>query len=672
MSEVNVERVLFIVKDHADVEAAKSFGFRATCDHANTGFDKALQKLKDKIIVLTSAEVKLVTLSGLKNLAEWVRLGGTRNELLDLITKAPEWHPDENTVVTSESDGAGYATQDGRLCAKTSAPEFSVLQYLCNFEARITKELIEDDGERITRTFEIEGQLANGDPLPLIRVPATRFAGMAWVTEQWGARAIVYTKGRDALRECIQELSRPEVCHIYRHTGWRKIGGQYYYLTAGGAIGPDGFDQNINVQLDADLVRYSFSAQNVNQDEAVRASLQLFDVGELSITAPLWAAAFCAPLASAVHPAVTLWLEGQSGRFKSTLASLFLSHFGKFDVVSLPSWRSTANQLEKRAFTLKDALFLIDDYAPGPDRNELEAKAAAIVRAQGNLAGRGRMGSDLRDRGSFPPRGLVISTGEQHPQGGESLLARMLVVEIAAGAIDVHKLTQAQGRRSLLPHAMKGYIQWLAPRMDSFGPELEAQFQELRSKFSNSGGHLRVPEALAYLWLGLDQGLRFAEEIGAIRSDDVVALRERCWKEFLALGQEQTALIEGEKPVRIFFEKLTELCDREEIQIFSSPQVMKGKRGAVGWTNGEYFYLPPTPTFAAILKACNATGEPFPVSRFRLFKNLKMEGLTDCDPDRFTKMVSVRGHKRRMLVLRRDAFEGYSGAAVSDRARAAA
>ena len=163
--------------------------------------------------------------------------------------------------------------------------------------------------------------------------------------------------------------------------------------------------------------------------------------------------------------------------------------------------------------------------------------------------------------------------------------------------------------------------------------------------------------------IGIAQGFRFAAEIKAIGSDEIAALRDRCWKEFLALGQEHTNLIEGEKPVQIFREKFAEACDRGEIHILpSAAAATKGngtrRSGVVGWANGDYLYVPAGPTFAAVKKACNATGEPFPVSRFRLFKNLKMEGLTDCDPDRYTKMVSVHGRKRRMLVLRRDAFEG--------------
>src|SRR5262249_16437007 len=131
---------------------------------------------------------------------------------------------------------------------------------------------------------------------------------------------------------------------------------------------------------------------------------------------------------------------------KSTLAALFLNHFGEdFDRLHLPgAWSSTANQLERRAFILKDALFVIDDYAPsGADARELELKAARVLRAQGNLAGRGRLRADLSDRPAFPPRGLILSTGEQRPPG-QSIVARLLLIEMDPGTVDLGRLTEAQ------------------------------------------------------------------------------------------------------------------------------------------------------------------------------------------------------------------------------------
>src|SRR5262249_20874361 len=154
---------------------------------------------------------------------------------------------------------------------------------------------------------------------------------------------------------------------------------------------------------------------------------------------------------------VTLWLEGVTGSLKSTMAALFQCHFGDFTRTTLPAaWSSTANVLEKRAFTLKDSVLIIDEYVPGIDTREFEIKANRMIRAQGKQAGRSRLRSDLSERPTFIPRGVLISTGEQHPQGGASFLARCLIVEIGRESIDLEKLSEAQSRAGRLSHSMRG------------------------------------------------------------------------------------------------------------------------------------------------------------------------------------------------------------------------
>jgi hypothetical protein len=177
----------------------------------------------------------------------------------------------------------------------------------------------------------------------------------------------------------------------------------------------------------------------------------------------------------------SLWLEGITGSLKSTLAALFLCHFGDFDRTHLPAaWSSTANQLERRAFILKDSVCVIDDYAPSAlDAKELETKAARLLRAQGNRQGRGRLKVDLSERPEYPPRGLIIGTGEQHP-AGQSVLTRTAIIEVQRASIHLAALSEAQKSAGRLAHAMSGYIGWLAPQMSSLPALLQETFEGAR------------------------------------------------------------------------------------------------------------------------------------------------------------------------------------------------
>ena len=113
-------------------------------------------------------------------------------------------------------------------------------------------------------------------------------------------------------------------------------------------------------------------------------------------------------------------LAGETGAFKSEVAALYQQHFGAgMDRLHLPgAWSSTANALEILAFHAKDALLVIDDFAPqgsGADVARYHAAADRIFRAAGNHAGRSRLDSTAKLREPKPPRALILSTGEEIP-----------------------------------------------------------------------------------------------------------------------------------------------------------------------------------------------------------------------------------------------------------------
>src|SRR5262249_38047330 len=141
-------------------------------------------------------------------------------------------------------------------------------------------------------------------------------------------------------------------------------------------------------------------------------------------------------------------LAGPTGAGKTALAAIPQQHFGRsFNDRNLPaSWLSTGNSLEATAFVAKDALLVVDDFAPTGSHWDIQRahkEADRVVRAQGNRAGRGRLRSDGSHRPTKPPRGLILSTGEDVPRG-QSTRARMVVLELSPGDLNWDALTQAQ------------------------------------------------------------------------------------------------------------------------------------------------------------------------------------------------------------------------------------
>jgi len=551
-------------------------------------------------------------------------------------------------------DPGPYTVNGGRICKiRYDDKGNATYEPLCNFDAKVSEEILLDDGAEATRAFIIEGKLAAGKLLPSCRIPASRFASMSWVTEQWGLRAVVNagTTKRDALREAIQRLSPdPRLRHIFTHTGWREIDGKWVYLS-GNTAGAGDFE----VDLGSELSRYKLPPLASDPAGAMKTSLELLSLAPLRITAPLLAACFRAPLVSAFPQDLSIWIAGPTGSMKSTIAAVFQSHFGDFDRIHLPgAWSSTANQLERRAFLLKDSLFVIDDYAPAAlDHRELETKAARLLRSQGNLAGRGRLRSDLTERPAFPPRGIILSTGEQHP-AGQSLLARTLIIELDRMDIDVQSLTRAQERADHLAHAMAGYIAWLAPQMSDMPQQLRQTFQGARTKATVGGEHLRIPEAAAHLWLGLHCGLVYAEEIGALSTGQAAELGEKYWEAFIQIARDQAKVVDEEKPVRRFLDVLSTLVTQGRAVLSPKDETPPEPRPGIdflGWRDDESFYLLPEATFSAVVRFCRDTGEHFPVRQERLKRDLAKEQISKCDAGRLTTTTRVGGHTRRVLQL---------------------
>ena len=325
--------------------------------------------------------------------------------------------------------------QDGRL-------KFTAL---ANFTARIVADLILDDDARPRRLFKVEAELG-GQKIAFV-VPSEEFSRMGWVLNRLGPRAVVYPGQQQHVRAAIQQLSGTiQQERIFTHLGWRKQGSDWIYLHAGGAVGAKELDRHLEVDLPSALQHYQLPmpADRSKLVTAVRASLDFLSVAADRITVPLLATVYRAPWGEVDF---SVFLTGRTGTFKTALAAICQQHFGAaMDANHLPGhFASTANALESLAFSAKDGLLVVDDFAPtgGVGDGTLEAVAERLFRAAGNHQGRGRLGGNGRVRAPQPPRALILATGEQVPRG-QSLRARLLILEVGSRDVNQSVLTQCQ------------------------------------------------------------------------------------------------------------------------------------------------------------------------------------------------------------------------------------
>ena len=279
----------------------------------------------------------------------------------------------------------------------------------------------------------------------------------------------------------------------------------------------------------------------------MRASLFFLKLVPPRIAYPLIAGIYRAPLGEIVPIDFSVFLSGGTGSQKTELSAQMQGHSGPgFHRENLPSnWNGTSNAMEKMAFLAKDAILTIDDFAPTGTTREVQSmhsKADRILRGAGNRSGRQRMNADGSMRPEFYPRGLVLSSGEDIPKG-HSLRGRMLILEISHGDVNLEILTQVQhdAAEGLLAQSMSGYVQWLVSRFDDLKRDLPNQQLSYRTEARKEllYAHDRTAETVASLTIGLSQFLTFAEEVGAITTEEAKKYSDAGWKALIEAGKSQ-------------------------------------------------------------------------------------------------------------------------------------
>jgi len=624
------------------------------------------------------AKVKFVTLPadcGVNGIDDLLGVWGPER-VLELFEK-PDPGPALNVVMTSQY----RATAEG-LVRETQRGDHSLNRTpLTNYTATITKNLVVDDGVEQRREFEIEAKLP-GQSFRFT-TPAAQFASMDWPILQMGVAAITYPNQKEYARTAIQSLSlSAEAQSVYAHTGWRDLNGTWAYLHAGGAIGANGPLRNIDVRLPGPLLRYKLECPKRAEDlvQAVRASLRLTLLGPVIV---------CFPVLAGVSRAVfgasdfAIHLAGETGTFKSELAALAQQHYGKeMDRLHLPdSWASTANALEALAFHSKDALLVIDDFAPQGGVAEVSryhASAERLFRSAGNHSGRGRLDSSATLRQVKPPRALVLSTGEEVPRG-HSVRARLLIVEIAKGSIDARKLAECQrdAREGLYAVAFGGFVHWLAGRYEEARAGLSQRATDHREKGWANLAHARTPEMIGQLQAAFEIYLEFAVSIHAIDDRERTRLQNLCWKALSEVAAMQVKHHEFTEPTAMFITLLrsaiasgrAHLADRNGGTPARSPGacgwrsegdgrwLSKGDR--IGWIDEakEAVYLDSTAAYRIAQLSCRDAGESLSVTEATLKRRMRERDLlasTDTSRQTITIRRKLDGATREVLHLSRE------------------
>lgn len=584
---------------------------------------------------------------------------------------------------------------------------------LCDFTAVITEEITQDDGLEDKGVLRIMATRSDGLVLPVVEVPATKFYSTSgnWVNEFYGTSLFVYpgaTK-RDHLRACIQRYSQlngdiPRR-HVYRYTGWKQIDDQWHYLTGSGSICAEGLQNKVQVDLGpGHMSRYRLPEPMPKAD--IQASMPLIrDLISICpdkqyIGAALLAAVARAPLGEC-HPIdFCLFLHGLTGTKKSSVTALAIAFFGEFNGNVFPAnWSDTDNDMEAKAFQAKDSLMVVDDFKPSINASEaarLHTKAERFIRNTGNHAGRGRRNNDMTSKAAPYNRSMTIITGEDLPKG-QSLLGRLLILELLRNDVDCSRLSRLQraARDKQLAALMAAYLQWLAPKIDSYKKALPQVITAYRDDALHSGiasSHPRAPEIYANMVAGTEVFIDFLADAGAITLDqNSVMLAEFKTTIKQVFSQQSTYQTEQDECERflnllrsLFSSRNAHIACRLnqgppatrphswgwvciEVQGIEANHDMSNTPtgDCIGWYDDKdrQVWLDQDSAFAAVQQLAKTQSDPFIISASTLWRRMGDRSLIikfesrDNGTKQWTVKRTIAGASKRVMVLSADVVE---------------
>lgn len=538
-----------------------------------------------------------------------------------------------------------YLTQNGIWWRKPGRYGIESEQ-VTDFCAKIVSEVIADDGSsEEQRIFELEVTV-KGETRRL-EVPSSKFDSMSWVSAQLGAKAGVCPGKSDHARYAIKQLSPSFASRIvYAHTGWRKIGDDWSYLHGGGGVTVGGNRADIAVRLPHSL-RFFVLPDPATGDaipKAYGSILKFLNAFPRALTVPLLGAVFGAALGEIDY---SVYIVGQSGCFKSEITGLAQAFFGSgFNRLTMPAnWDDTANVLLSKLFTAKDAIAVVDDFAPNGNKkhdDDLHSKAERVFRAAGNRTGRGRLQSDMTERLAKEPRAMLISSGEDLPRG-MSLQARLLIVPIEKGMVTSEALTKMQqaAAKGELAVSLATFLVYLARNKETIKTQFDKDRLSVREKLNQyHQGHARQTTTTAHLAASWRVWLKAAVEEKGIEKKEGETLWKQIYRTLAESGRNQQAQQASLHPADHFIELLRSAMTsgRANLQTTEGGQPPdighlcgwrdgKPNGECVGWIHDNVLYLEMNTAYGVANAQGHRNGEGIAVGKNTLTARLEEKEL---------------------------------------------
>ena len=347
---------------------------------------------------------------------------------------------------------------------------------IASFQARIVSEIVEDEG----RSFVIRGKAVSGRKFSFT-IPVKDYFNerilAATVMRYLGTSAVVYAGMSRHLPVAFQLLTKndPLVIYRFRRTGWQDA----LFLIPGLK------QETIEILLPEKLP-YRFDT-HADFDLGMKALEHLMNAQMQEMLSVALCTIFQAPIAKRMgwrNERYALFITGRTGVFKTSIAQLLMSLYGKRfqDENVLIRWGigSTINSVITLGAYASDLPFLIDNYKPNTGGGGRDLVNVVHALLEGGEKDRLRKDASLRESRSIHTWPII--TGEDTDTSDPATLARMLVVGFVLR--DEHAttdLTEAQHLADHLNAVGKAWLDWvISPAASECFMKAQPRFKDVR------------------------------------------------------------------------------------------------------------------------------------------------------------------------------------------------
>lgn len=548
---------------------------------------------------------------------------------------------------------------------------------VCNFIPIVLGQYMIGEGRERTTVIELMGITEDDKQLESIHIEVNDIDNLKWVKNSWGFQYKVHSKMKEQFLSLIEVLVINGITKkLSRQIGWVKDNGKYSYLHTRGVIG----ESNQEVDIGDHLSNYFLPSEIVDLDRACKASLNLLEVADYEVTVPLLALVYLSPLLQSIKevgkmPEFVVWLFGTTGSRKTSLARVFLSHFGDFTNRLPATFNDTYASIEIKANAIKDSLNLIDDYAPKQTKRQKDAQdeiAEKAIRAYGDRIARGRANSSMISQKQYTPQGMLLMTGENIIRG-HSTVARLVALELDKDSVNLKLLKEIQDNVSLLGESMRGYIEWLLDDMNKYNSNIgrtlihnfdayKEELEEIEQTYTK-GVHGRSAESCAWLMVGISSMLSYFEDkrvISEVEFDQYIQFAKGTMINVLMKNNSITKM---SSPIDDFLYTIKEAVDSKSIKISNivDGNKVSDDNDVYGYKDDKYFYFHPDKTYSYVQDMQSKSGNYISLTKRGLIKLLREHSIIKVDndgsPSKYTiKVKDGTGYKEKRPRLLRVAI----------------